>query len=520
MKLAGPLLQSTLVIILLSGIGKTLGLIRETSMAAIFGVSRDMDAFLVAAIIPQLLSSLMKSGVLKTYVALFHKVMAEEGWSAAIALTKTLLLVFFGCGCLLFVFFHSFAKLLIETIAPGFDLEKVALTTKLFKIMLPAVMLTFSTELLGSFQQATNKFAIAFSGASIYNIFSIVFIWLFSYRFEIYAAAFAFLAASVVQFMAQLYGSIRCELWTKLEFRFDLPRLIEIGKLFLPVFIGVGLSQMSFLVDRMFASQLSSGNIAALSYTYRIYWLVVSLLVVPVTTASYPTLAAYYNQEKFRSLKYTFQQLWQIIVFIMLPFFLYLALHSEMIIRLIFQHGAFGDYAVSLTSSLMTFVLIGLSFQSVMLLFLDIFYIMQKPKIPMYCTAIVVSLKLVLNFLLVRVLGAKGLALSTSLSQIVGCLMLLLILRLKLNLIDGKYFIRNYFSIFIISVPGCIMALTAEKISAIFCFGYFPSLILGSLGFWLPFLFIAIRSRRPEVNLVLNFLQNKSWFQRVATILK
>jgi len=128
-------------------------------------------------------------------------------------------------------------------------------------------------------------------------------------------------------------------------------------------------------------------------------------------------------------------------------------------------------------------------------------------------------LKIMFNFLFFRVLEAKGLSLATSLSYVAGCFVLFLTLKFKARIIEGNYFIRNYFTIFVISIPGCIMALLGEKISPMFYFD-FQALIWESLAFWLPFLVIAIKSRRPEVALVLNLLKKNSWFQQVAMMLK
>src|SRR5882762_11507506 len=104
---------------------RVLGLIRETVIAALFGASKNMDAFLTAFRAPNMLRDLFAEGALSTaFVTTFSRRIATEGERSAWDLASkvaTLALVFMSAVSLLGV---VFAPVLIDILAPGFPAEK------------------------------------------------------------------------------------------------------------------------------------------------------------------------------------------------------------------------------------------------------------------------------------------------------------------------------------------------------------------------------------------------------------
>src|SRR6266704_4317049 len=121
---------------------RALGLIREMVIAALFGASRNMDAFLTAFRAPNMLRDLFAEGALSTaFVTTFSRRIATEGdksaWNLA-SKVATLTVVFMSAVSLLGVLF---APVLIDILAPGFPAEKAELTVLLTRIMFPFILL-------------------------------------------------------------------------------------------------------------------------------------------------------------------------------------------------------------------------------------------------------------------------------------------------------------------------------------------------------------------------------------------
>ena len=140
---------------------RLLGLIRETVIAALFGASKNMDAFLTAFRAPNMLRDLFAEGALSTaFVTTFSRRIATEGDQSAWRLASkvaTLTLVFMSFMTLLGVIFAPFV---IDVLAPGFPAEKAALTIQLTRIMFPFILLVSLAALVMGMLNAKNVFGI------------------------------------------------------------------------------------------------------------------------------------------------------------------------------------------------------------------------------------------------------------------------------------------------------------------------------------------------------------------------
>ena len=104
---------------------RVLGLIRETVFAALFGGGREMDVFIAAFRIPNLLRDLFAEGALSTaFVTVFSRTIVTDGEQAAWRLANkvvTLATVFMSAITLIGILS---APWIVGFIAPGFDAER------------------------------------------------------------------------------------------------------------------------------------------------------------------------------------------------------------------------------------------------------------------------------------------------------------------------------------------------------------------------------------------------------------
>src|SRR3954452_9483424 len=121
---------------------RVLGLIREVAFAGLFGAGKNLDAFLMAFRVPNLLRDLFAEGALSTaFITTFSKKIATEGDESAWRLGNkmaTLTAVFMSMLTILGVIF---TPKLMSIIAVGFSPEKMELTILLARIMWPFILL-------------------------------------------------------------------------------------------------------------------------------------------------------------------------------------------------------------------------------------------------------------------------------------------------------------------------------------------------------------------------------------------
>src|SRR2546426_8438018 len=123
---------------------RILGLVREQLLAALFGASREFDAFITAFRIPNLLRDLFAEGALSAaFVTTFSHRLERDGersaWRLANLVVNALALVV-GALTLLGIWL---APALVDLIAPGFGgiPGKVELTVGLTRLMFPFLLL-------------------------------------------------------------------------------------------------------------------------------------------------------------------------------------------------------------------------------------------------------------------------------------------------------------------------------------------------------------------------------------------
>ena len=106
---------------------RVLGLVREQVMAALFGASKEFDAFVTAFRIPNLLRDLFAEGALSAaFVTTFTHKLTKEGDHAAWRLANMVLnalLVVLSAITLVGIFA---APWLVNVIAPGFHANRVS----------------------------------------------------------------------------------------------------------------------------------------------------------------------------------------------------------------------------------------------------------------------------------------------------------------------------------------------------------------------------------------------------------
>src|SRR5205809_2165025 len=165
---------------------RVLGLIRETVFAGLFGAGKNLDAFLMAFRLPNLLRDLFAEGALSTaFITTFSKKIAIEGDQSAWRLANkvaTLTAVFMSAVTLLgIVFAPQLVDLLTwgswsaDTVSFGDTLvSKTALTILLTRIMWPFMLLVSLAALVMGMLNAKHVFGPPAMASSYFNLGSII----------------------------------------------------------------------------------------------------------------------------------------------------------------------------------------------------------------------------------------------------------------------------------------------------------------------------------------------------------
>lgn len=116
------------VVAVLTVVSKVLGFIRETSLAAVFGATADVDAFLVAQTIPLFLFSIVSYSLTTTFIPMYSRIREEHGQDHAFHFANTVMWAIIAVGTILVIAGEMFAGSLVRLVAPGFDGKIAELT--------------------------------------------------------------------------------------------------------------------------------------------------------------------------------------------------------------------------------------------------------------------------------------------------------------------------------------------------------------------------------------------------------
>jgi putative peptidoglycan lipid II flippase len=105
-----------------------------------------------------------------------------------------------------------------------------------------------------------------------------------------------------------------------------------------------------------------------------------------------------------------------------MPSLFALLLMSKDIIALLFEHGAFSAQDTLITSSILRAYLLGLPFYGYFGILARVYYAMKKPLFPAIVAGAMATVNIVLDIVLGFTIGVPGIALATSISGIIGLL--------------------------------------------------------------------------------------------------
>src|SRR5438093_1179586 len=158
-------------------VSRVLGLVREQAFAVFFGAGRELDAFITAFRIPNLLRDLFAEGALSAaFVTTFTWRLEHEGEAAAWRLANLVVNALAIVVSAITLAGIWFAPALVTAIAPGFaDIPgKVELTVALTRIMFPFLLLVALAAVAMGILNTRHIFGVPAAASASFNLGSIV----------------------------------------------------------------------------------------------------------------------------------------------------------------------------------------------------------------------------------------------------------------------------------------------------------------------------------------------------------
>jgi putative peptidoglycan lipid II flippase len=293
------LLRALATVSSLTLVSRILGYLRDFVIARAFGAGLATDAFFVAFRIPNLLRRLFAEGA---FSQAFVPVLAEhknkgsaEEVRSLIDGVATLLLVALVVAAALGV---AAAPIIVYVSAPGFaaDPGKFGLTVTMLRITFPYIAFISLVAFAAGILNTWNRFSLPAITPAMLNIAFIVGALFFAEYFEppILVLAWAVFVGGALQLMLQIPALVRLGLFPRARLDWSHPGVRRMLKLMAPTAFGVSVSQVSLLINTIFASFLVSGSVSWLYYADRLMEFPAGVLGVALGTILLPSLSKYH----------------------------------------------------------------------------------------------------------------------------------------------------------------------------------------------------------------------------------
>ena len=451
---------------------RILGLVRDQVLASMFGAGNAMDAFNVAFRFPNLVRDLFAEGAMSAaFVPVFMRQLASGERNGAWRLGSNVINALLVVTGVLVIAGIAFARPLVGAFAADYATVpgKLELTILLTRIMLPFLTLVAIAAVLMGMLNSLHRFFIPALAPAMFNIATIICALALVPVMPqfgippIVAIAIGALVGGLAQVVIQ-WPLVRREGFAYtliLDWKQDALRRVLM--LMGPGTIGLAATQVNVFVNTVLATREGTGAVSWLNYAFRLMYLPTGLFGVSIATATVPAVARHAARDDDAGVRATVADGLSLMLVLNVPATVGLIVLSNPIVQVIFERRAFLPADTIATAAALQWYAVGLLGYSIVRIASPTFYALGDSRTPVHVSIAAVLVNAVLNLLLARLLGYRGLALGTSIAALFNAGCLLWLLRRRLDGLHDRRVLSSFARIAIASFAMGTAALVVDR---------------------------------------------------------
>ncbi len=401
------------------------GVLREMVISYQFGTGRELDAYLAAIRIPDLVFQIAAGGaVAAAFIPVYTGYLVAGDRQGASRLLSSAFNLAVAALIPILIVIWIVAPYLIALLAPGFEPAVSELSWQLARILIISPLFftlgCFATSALNSHR----RFAAAALSPTAYNLGLIFGALVLARWFDVYGLAWGAVLGSFLFLAVQIPGLARLGARVDLATGLRHPGMVRMLRLLGPRAVGLGIAQLNFVVILVLASPLP-GAVSALNYAWLLTMMPLGIFAMAVSTAAFPALADIAATGDNDTLDRTAGDVLGFILYALTPSALGLIVIAEPLVTLLFQRGAFDSASTAATSLALRVYAIGLVGMGATEILARLFYARQDTARPLRAAIVALLLNAGLALALVGPLGLAGLAGAVSVAAMLEAALLL-----------------------------------------------------------------------------------------------
>lgn len=431
---------------LITLIGKVMGLMREQFLASSFALGMEASAFMTASQIPRIFfDTVFASAISASFIPIFNEYMEKKGKKEAFRLSNNFITIILFFTTLMSVLGVMFAPWLTELFADGFNSETAALCTELLVYLMPTIIFTGVAFSFVGILQSMDEFGIPAAMSIASNGVVIIYFLFFNKHFGVMGLTVAFLIGWAMQAIIQIPPLAKRGYVYKPYLNLKDDGIKRIFMLMLPVMVSTWIQPINLSINIKFASRLFEGSgagISAINYANTLYTIIIGVFVLSIANVIFPELSRLSINDKKEEFGEMVNKTLRILIFIVIPMMLGLMALAEPIIRLIYQYGRFDVASTAITSRALFFFSLGMIGFGVQTVLSRVCYALKDGRTPLISGVISIIVNVILCSLLIDKFDVTGLAIASAASTTVAGIALLVPMQIKMkNLINKQMII-------------------------------------------------------------------------------
>jgi putative peptidoglycan lipid II flippase len=411
---------------------KLIGAVKVAVTARFFGANSELDAYLIAFLLPSLFADVFSGSISSALVPAFLRTQSEEGREAAQSLYRKVLTastVLLGAIAILLGLIFYVIQPLLAPRAGRFELIRPLLFVLLPVLPLSAMSVTWRAVL-----NAHGRFWVAAAIPSITPLFSIALLFAATNHWGVYVLAMGTVGGNLVEAallaiaVRQLGYSIAPQ-WNPAA----ITELRDVAGQYVPMVAGALVLGGSTFIDQGFATLLGTGGIAILTYGTKLTRVLLALGPAALGTAILPYLSRMAAEGNWTGIRKATRRFVLVICAVTIPVTLMLIAFSEPLVRIYLQRGLFSAEITKEVARVQQFSLIQIPIAVTLALAMGLTASLRANRLFFRVALLGLVLNAISDFVLMKYLGAAGIAASDAIAGLamLGYLSLLLNRRLR-----------------------------------------------------------------------------------------
>jgi putative peptidoglycan lipid II flippase len=414
-------------------LAKLIAFAKDLLVASAFGTGDELDAFLVAFLIPSFGVTVLASSFAPAFLPTYIRLLQKQGSAAAERLVGQAMVATCGLLVLLTLLLAFAGPYVLPWIASGFDQPKLDLAASLLRLVVGVLVACGLSAFFSTLLNAHEHFALSATAPLAVPATTLAVFWWGRDRWGIYALAVGTLIGFILECAALGYGAYRYRLLPKPRWPTLDVDLRHVASRYAPVAIGSVLVSSSVVVDQAMAASLGRGNVSILNFGGKVVSLLLGIVAISLSTVLFPRFAHLIAADQWYELRRTARNYFVLILAGSVPCVAVVALGAEPMIRTLFQRGAFTSESTAAASQVQAWLALQIPFYVLVMVGFRLLSALDSYQTILRISALNLGLNIVGDVVLMHWFGVRGIAMSTSLVYLVGAIVTLVAIKMRLS---------------------------------------------------------------------------------------